>query len=433
MSSWIRSELRWLWKWISPFVHWHVASFLCISAASFLALLAPLVLRWMIDQIIPRQRVSLLYLATGLIFVGFLARTLLTSLGNYLILSAAGSAGLRLRLSLLRHLDRLSADYYESTPVGAVLYPFKEPIEEVSYFGSDLLASIVRTFLTTCFTFSAMLMLSPALTLAILPLVPVFLIARQHFRKKLTADSDNVQCSQLASMRFLEEHLSSAIAIQLLGREHRQERKAFQLFARTVSSQQKLFRTGVGFAVCTSLAIILAMAAVIGYGGHSVIAGRLSTGSLVAFYSFVIQLFDPLNGAADLYTRAQKAFACARQVQTVFDLTPSVGDSPAAVVLPQEHPLQIEVDAVEFGYERQKNMLVIPFLRILSGEQVAIAGENGAGKSTLAKLIARFYDVDSGGDPDRRTGCAKHSAGELATRDLLHSARPNPVRWNLGI
>ena len=48
--------------------------------------------------------------------------------------------------------------------------------------------------------------------------------------------------------------------------------------------------------------------------------------------------------------------------------------------------------AVEFGYQRQKDMLHIPVLRILAGEHVAMAGENGAGKSTLAKLIARLYD-----------------------------------------
>ena len=59
------------------------------------------------------------------------------------------------------------------------------------------------------------------------------------------------------------------------------------------------------------------------------------------------------------------------------------------------HP-QIDFAEVGFGYRRQKNMLHIPSLRILPGEQVAIAGENGAGKSTLAKLIARLYDPDSG-------------------------------------
>jgi ABC-type multidrug transport system fused ATPase/permease subunit len=241
-----------------------------------------------------------------------------------------------------------------------------------------------------------MFMLSPALTLVVLPLVPVFLITRQHFRRRLAVDSDTVQRDRVSWSNFLEEHLSSVIPIQLLGQEKHQERRAFRLLAWTVRSQQQLFRTATWFTVWTSLAVVLAMSAVIGYGGRSVLAGTLSLGGLVAFYSFVTQLFDPLSGAAELYARAQKTFASIRQVQAVLAARPSVGNSPAAIAARQEHPAQIDFVAVEFGYQRQKDMLRVPSLRILPGEEIAIAGENGSGKSTLAKLITRIYDVDSG-------------------------------------
>jgi len=391
-SSWLPSELRWLSKQIRPLLHWHLASFLCITAGSLLALLTPLVLKWLIDQIIPQKNVELLLLAVGLIFLGYQGRMALTSLGNYLMLSAAQKMGLTLRVGLLRHLDTLSADYYENTPVGSVMYPLKEPIEEVAYFGSDLLPAILRMLLTTSFTLATMFLLSPVLTLAVVPLVPVFLITRHHFRSRLTSNADAVQDDRLAWSNFLEEHLSSVIPIQLLGQEKRQERRAFQLLAHAVRSQQELFTTGVWFTVYSSLAVVLAMCAVIGYGGASVLAGTLSVGSLVAFYGFVTQLFEPLSGAADLYARAQRTFASIRQVQSAFALCPSVANAAAAVHLSKEHPPQIELVAVEFGYQRQRDMLDIPALRILPGEHVAMAGENGAGKSTMAKLMARLYD-----------------------------------------
>lgn len=392
-SSWLPSELRWLSKQIRPLLHWHVASFLCITAGSLLALLTPLVLKWLIDQIIPQKNIGLLLLAVGLIFLGYQGRMALTSGGNFLMLTAAQKMGLTLRVSLLRHLDKLSADYYENTQVGSVMYPLKEPIEEVSYFGSDLLPAILRMLLTTSFTLATMSWLSPVLTLAIVPLVPVFLITRQHFRSRLAANANTVQSDRLAWNGFLDEHISSVIPIQLLGQEKRQERRAFRFLARSVRSQQKLFTTGVRFTVCSSLAVVLAMCAVIGYGGESVLAGRLSVGSLVAFYGFVTQLFEPLSGAADLYARAQKTFASIRQVQSALALCPSVANAPSAVHLSKHHRPQIEFAAVEFGYQRQQDMLLhIPALRILAGEHVAMAGENGAGKSTLAKLIARLYD-----------------------------------------
>ena len=358
--SWLPSELQWLLGQIRPLLHWHLASFLCITAGSLLALLTPLVLKWLIDQVIPQRNVGLLLLAVGLIFLGYQGRMALTSLGNYLILTAAQRLTLTLRMSLLGRLDTLSAEYYEDTPVGSVMYPLKEPIEEVSYFGSDLLPATLRMFLTASFTLVTMFVLSPVLTLAVLPLVPVFLIARQHFRRRLAANADTVQDDRLEWSTFLEEHLSSVIPIQLLGQEKRQERRAFRFLARGVRSQQKLFTTGIWFTVWSSMAVVLAMCAVIGYGGEMVLSGTFSVGGLVAFYGLVTQLFDPLSGAADLYARAQKTFASIRQLKSGFELRPTVTNAAAAVCLSREHPPQIDFAEVGFGYRRQKKCFTSP-------------------------------------------------------------------------
>ena len=390
------AEFLWLIKEIRPLLHWHLASFLCITAGSLLALMSPLLLKWLIDGIIPQKRMGLLLLAVALIFLGHQGRVALTSLGSYLMLSASQKMTLTLRVTLLEHLDTLSADYYEETPVGVVMYPLKEPIEEIAYFGSDLLPAILRMLLTTAFTVAAMCALSPVLTLTVLPLIPVFLVTRQYFRKKLASDADTAQNDRLAWSNFLEEHLSSVISIQLLGQEKRQERRAFRLLVRSLRSQQRLYRTATWFTVWSSLAIVLAMSAVIGYGGKSVVAGTLSIGSLVAFYGFVTQLFDPLSGASELYARAQKTFASIRQVQAALSLRPSVKNAAGALMLSRQHPADVEFAAVEFGYSRNKGLLHVPSLRISAGEHIAIAGENGAGKSTLVRLMARLYDPVSG-------------------------------------
>lgn len=390
------AEFVWLIKQIRPLLHWHLASFLSITAGSLLALISPLLLKWLIDGIIPQKRMGLLLLAVALIFIGHQGRVALTGLGSYLMLSASQKMTLTLRVTLLEHLDTLSADYYEETPVGAVMYPLKEPIEEIAYFGSDLLPAILRMLLTTAFTLATMSALSPVLTLTVLPLIPAFLITRQYFRRKLASGADTAQNDRLRWSNFLEEHLSSVISIQLLGQERRQERRAFRLLVRSLRSQQRLYRTATWFTVWSSLAIVLAMSAVIGYGGKSVVAGTLSIGSLVAFYGFVTQLFDPLSGASELYARAQKTFASIRQVQAALSLRPSVKNVAGALMLSRQHPADVEFAGVEFGYPRNKGLLHVPSLRISAGEHIAIAGENGAGKSTLARLIARLYDPASG-------------------------------------
>jgi ABC-type bacteriocin/lantibiotic exporter with double-glycine peptidase domain len=396
ISSCVPNELRWLSKQIRPLLPFHFASFLCITAGSLLGLLTPLVLKWVIDQVIPHHRVELLLLATVLILLGTQGKSALASMGSYLMLTAAQRMSLALRMSLLRHLDSLSADYYENTPLGTVVYPMRDPIEEIAYFGSDLVPGILRTLLTSCLTLATMFVLSPALSLVVIPFIPVFLVTRQHFRKKLETDSDRAQGDRISWNNFLEEHVAAVIPIQLLRQQRRQERKGFRLLARSVRSQQKLFSTGVWFTLWTSLSVVLAMSAVIGYGGLRVLAGSLTLGGLVAFYSFVTQLFDPLSGAAELYSRTQKTLASVRQVQALLAVEPTVVDPSVAMATMLEGPAQVDFLSVEFGYERRKQVLRIPFLRITPGERVAIAGENGAGKSTLVKLLARIYDVNLG-------------------------------------
>lgn len=420
--------MRWLFRQVRPFLRWHIASFFCMSVGSFLALLSPLVLKWMIDVVLPGRRVGLLVGAVGLIFLCHQGRAVLTTGGGYLTMLAAQQLALALRLRILRHLDTLSADYHEGTPVGASMYPLKDPIDEISFLGSDLVPSILRTLLATVLTLGAMLILNPRMTLVILPLIPVFLLTRKHFRNRLERDSETVQHNQVAWSSFLQEHLSSIVAIQLLRRERRQERTAFRLLGASVRSLARLFRTGVSFTFYTSLTIGLAMAAVIGYGGWSVLAGTLTVGGLVAFYTYLAQLFEPLSGVAETYARAQKTFASIRRVQAVLALEPTIKNCRAAITFPQDRAWTIELADVRFRYPRGDGLLDVSGLEIRAGEHVAIVGENGAGKSTLAKLIARLYDVESGS-----ISVAGHDVREIeieSLREQVCYVPPHPVLFD---
>lgn len=390
------AELRWLGKQIRPLFHWHVASFLCIAGASLLALVPPLAIGWLVDKILPERQIYPLLGLAALLFLSYQGRSLLASVGSYLTMTAAQRMSLGLRMSVVRHLDTLSAEYYEDKPVGSVIYPLQEPIEEIAYFGSDLLSSILRLVLMVLFTVGAMLTLSAGLTLAILPLVPVVLVIRQYFRRSLAAVSDAVQQGHANWSEFLHEHFSAVVSIQLLGQEVRQERRAFQLLAKLARIQQRVFKTSVYFTALTSLCVVLAMALAFGYGGWNVFTGHLSPGRLVTFYTLIAQLFEPLGGAAEIYVRAQKTFANIRQVQKVFLQRPTIVDKPVPRNLSDSGSSQLDIRLVEFRYPRQRTKLCVPSLRILAGEQVAVVGENGAGKSTFAKLLMRIYDIEAG-------------------------------------
>jgi ABC-type multidrug transport system fused ATPase/permease subunit len=396
MTGTFPRELRWLFPKIRGQLHLHIGSFLFLTAASLLALVTPLSLRWLIDSILPCHNARLLTVAIGLIFVSYEGRAVLNAVGSYLTFRATQHAALALRMSLLRHFDSLSADYFDRTPVGELLYPFEGPVDEISYFGSDLLPSILRATIAASVTLSAMTALSPVLSLIATPVVPAFMILRHRYRRKIGLQADLVQVAKSKFSSFLQEHLSGLTQIQLLRQTESQERKASQLVTNTVSSLDALWKTGVFFSVFSNLAIVTGIALTLIGGSLMVFRSALTIGTLVAFYSLLVQLFEPLTLAMETYSRAQRSFASIRQIQNFFEVSPTVKEHSCAKVLPSDRPLHVAFRDVSFSYHRQSGVIQIPKLEIAHGERVAIVGSNGAGKSTLAKLLARLYDVEFG-------------------------------------
>ena len=390
------SELMWLYVRIRPLFAWHLASFFCLTAGSLLALVNPLVLMWVIDRVLPNRNIALLVCAVAAIFLSSELRPILSSFGMYLTLLSSQRTVVSIRKEVLERLDSLSAEYHENTSVGARLYTLREPIEEVAYFGSDLAPTILRTALVTTFTLSAMLMLNPRLTALVLPAIPAFVLARHHFRGLLAERSDKVHATRAELSAFLEEHMSSVLQIQQLQQEKRQERRAFHFFADVARSQSKLAAGSVQFTSWTNLPIAAAAAVIIGFGAWAALRGVMTVGGLVAFYSYVFQLFDPLSGALETYARAQRTFSSIRRLQAILALRPTVTDQNCGPEMSPSTVCNIRFTGVFFGYARQKGFLTIPSLSIESGAHVAIVGENGAGKSTFAKLAARLYDPDRG-------------------------------------
>jgi len=392
----IPPELRWLFPKVKPQLPLHVASFLCLTLASLLALVTPLTIRWLIDSILPAHNARLLAIAIGLIFASYEGKAVLTSFGGYLTFRATQRTALALRMSLLRHLDSLSADYFDRTPVGELLYPFEGPIDEISYFGSDLLPSILRTAIAAGVTLSALAVLSPHLTLVVIPLVPAFLVVRHRYRRRIGRQADLVQAARSKFSSFLQEHLSALTQIQLLRQTEPQESKASELLTNTVCSQDELCKTGAFFSALSNLAVVSGIAATITWGSLMVFRNKLTIGTLVAFYSLLIQLFDPLSTAMEMYSRAQRTFSSIRQILTVLQIAPAVKELHGARPLASDRPLHVAFRDVSFVYQRRSEVIRIPSLEIFQGERIVIVGPNGAGKSTLAKLLARLYDVDSG-------------------------------------
>ena len=389
------SEFLWLVSQVKPFVRLHLGSYLCIVASSVLLLLDPLIVRLLIDDVIPNRRLSWLPLVAIAFFLTYAGRIGFDSVAGVLNFRAVQKMTFRTRLSLLRHLQQLSAEYHDNRPVGDTLHRLQVDVDQVATLSGEVIPSALRMLTVFSLILTTMLVINYRLTAVIIPLIPLFIIVRRHFHNHLREASDAVQKESAKVIQFLEEHLSAIVQVQLLSCEQREARRFARISGTAVRTQMKRRRTELFFAGLLSLIIVLGMVTVLFYGSYEVITGTLTAGGLVAFYGYTLQLFVPLYSVMDLYAKFQRAAASVRRLMDIKQADLILRDHPGAMTL-EPNPAGIEFKDVSFNYHPERPVLNAISLRVDPGERVALAGTSGNGKSTIAKLLARLYDVRAG-------------------------------------
>ena len=131
------------------------------------------------------------------------------------------------------------------------------------------------------------------------------------------------------------------------------------------------------------------------YGGISVIDGVMTTGELIAFLIYAINLANPTRRIAESMGNIQKSLAAADRIFDILDEQPEIENKKEARPLIIKNG-NVKAEHVSFAYEpghwilKDVNFIAHP------GETIALVGPSGSGKTTVANLLPRFYDVSSG-------------------------------------
>ena len=143
-----------------------------------------------------------------------------------------------------------------------------------------------------------------------------------------------------------------------------------------------------------SVATGLAVALLIPATGLRLVDGGLELGTMVLFLLLALAYLTPVIGLvctlATVMIRIQFAAASVRELLEEEPLA-----APTTPRVPQRHDVTFE--GVTFSYRADGEPVIRDLsLQVPEGSTVALVGPTGSGKSTLARLVARFYDVDSG-------------------------------------
>ncbi|MEM2852876.1 MAG: ABC transporter ATP-binding protein [Candidatus Bathyarchaeia archaeon] len=390
-SKIIARLLRLLWRYRT-----RVLIFIAVaSAALILNVIGPYFGRRIIDEgIIARDPNALLFYATIVAIIG-VCGWILGVIRNYSIAWLTQRLLYDLRMSLFNHSVKLDYAFFSSMPAGQVISRFTSDVEAVGQTATTGFIDAVFNTLTIMGAVIAMLSLSIELTAVTLSLVPLIIIsviilsrrsyrAYREVRAKVGELTSNIE--QTVSGMRISQSFSERDRVDL-GRFERISHETMRANLRA-TLVMALTRPVLSLIRAATIAILVF------YGGHLIINGRTTIGTLIAFYSYVEMFFNPLITLTVYYNMLQSALAAAERVFEYLETEPTIKEMEGAVDFEIERG-EIVMENVGFSYGEVKVFENFN-LKIAPGEILAIVGPTGAGKTTLANLILRLYDPQEG-------------------------------------
>lgn len=372
-----------------------------IIVASVLTLPAPWILKLIIDDALPHRDLVRLWQLIGWSALLFGARAWLTLIRNRVLQHAAMRLVCDLRIRAFAHLQTLSLRYFDNTHVGETVARVTQDTGEIYALTNGFLINLVADSITVIAVLTFLFVVDWRLAAASCSILPFFLLNYLHHRHRMRQESRVHRQNWDRVMGFLHERVAGARLIKSFV----QEEGEIKLFASGINDDffnySRIVMRNTKLAVVAELLGALGALAVLAYGGHMVIAGRMEIGTLIAFNAYIALVFPTIVRFIDLSTMFQRAITGLENVFALLDTRPEVADAPDARPLPRLRG-EVEFAQVSFDYDREASKpggprtLTDVSFRARAGQIVAIVGPSGSGKSTLINLLARFYDPATG-------------------------------------
>jgi ATP-binding cassette, subfamily B, bacterial len=352
---------------------------------------------------------------------------------------------LELRRRLFAHFLRLSVSFHERYTSGRVISRQVSDIDSISDLFDEGLDSLVSALLSLLLVGAGMLLLDWPLGLVVLAgFGPLAWLTVWFRRESALAYRRTRETIAQVIVHFVET-FGGIRAVQAFRREGRNEEIFGEFNAGYAAASLRSSRLIAIYSPGITLVGNLAIGAVLLYGGLRVIDHGMQVGVLVTFLLYLQRFFDPLQDLSQFYNTFQSAAAALEKISGVLDEPPAVPEPDHPAPLPRHIPapptrlggsggpsagpsrqraapptgLRSEgaceratregggssgpaaqgrtvcFESVRFGY-REAPVLHGLDLEIPAGQTLALVGATGAGKTTVARLLARFYDPDSG-------------------------------------
>ena len=402
------AEWKRIFKYVSPYKKHVIALLIAAVGTGIFDAIFPMMTRYAITNFIEAKTLNGIWLFVAAFLILALIQLWFNVRYTQHAIVIEMGVGRDMRYDLFSHVQELSLDYFNQTPVGFILARIMSDTQSLGAVFSWRLSAFAWNL---AYIFSAainMFILNSGLAVAVLLTVPVIAFLAGKFQRKLLVANRIARKQNSMVTSGYNENINGAVTIKELDCRGRINGEFAEINGEMRRKSLAAKNIEATFFPCIMVVSSAALAFVLGMGPVMVNRQLLDVASLAVFISYTFTLLDPIETITRAFTSIMALQANVERVNSLLDAQPGVKDREDVVAKYgdiydakkenwEEITGDIEFKDVSFRYPDSEKYVLENFnLKIKAGTCVAIVGATGAGKSTLVNLVCRFFEPTSG-------------------------------------
>lgn len=357
-----------------------------------LAAVRPFLIRALIDDVIPAGEIGLL----GLFLLGLVGAVALERFFGYLLnlqhIRANRLALAREQQVIYQRIQNAKPRWLARFSAGDIMTRVLSDLDQLAPVMATTVPALVLNAVHFMVILGVLFYFSWQMAAVVVVTVPLYYLGITAFSSKLQSESQKERVLQSELTEVLKENIEGIPSIKALSKERFFSRRLAESATQSAIQAIRSMKVYIGAQNITVFVTYVTPVLVLGYGGLLVMRGEMTLGTLIAFFSYMGWVYEPIQMINNCIIELKSLEPFAQRTYELYNApteeTPTGSEAPKGRT--------VEVDHVWFSYDSSEPVLKDVTLRVEEGERVAIVGPTGAGKTTLVKLLPRFYDPDKG-------------------------------------
>ena len=388
-------KLRKLAHFVTPYKSRLILLFCLTATMTTLGMLPPLVMKFIIDDVITLGNWQLLEM---LLFISICLPITSAAMRVWVSFTNAyvgWGVTTFMRKHTYEYMLKLPMRFYDEMGTGKIMSRIMSDIASVRSMVTSRMLGILVDFVSFWVALALCMGLNWKMGCLLLLLMPLYFFNYYGWRTPMR-ESYSLWRKKMDQVSVgLQERLAGVQLVKSYGRERREHRSFAEDTHQSLDAAMQTAVHRAGYMAGSWGVSGLRNTVIFCLGCYYVIEGEMTYGAVMAFFSYSSRMFRPILNLTQIAMRLQAVMVSVDRVLEILDFPIEIEDKEGAVDLP---PIKghIKFEDVHFEYKEDEPVLKGINLEVQPGQMVALVGHTGCGKTTLTSLLMRFYDVKKG-------------------------------------